>query len=268
MSSASGVKRSIMKDRIFFHRAYKKLPAVPGRSLLRLLLLVGIFDFLIFLFHKELTQRFVSLTADILHQCGVWTEQLSWPFLPVGIKTMPLLDAAYLFPSRQTALYTFIAALLVLLIVPKLYRLPKSLVVYLVFLGLLSGVSAGFFLLWPHRFPYDVADFSLLYMGTQLGMWLLIPAVLAAVLAPLPASFLEKGGVIFLTVGYSILFGAVRYATFLYLLQKISVLHMAAMFFAFGPLIDFVYVVAIYSIYVNLLAVRLQRTPEVWRWLF
>ena len=40
------------------------------------------------------------------------------------------------------------------------------------------------------------------------------------------------------------------------------------MFFAFGPLIDFVYVVAIYSIYVNVLALRLQKTPEIWRWLF
>jgi len=31
---------------------------------------------------------------------------------------------------------------------------------------------------------------------------------------------------------------------------------------------DIVYLVAIYSLYVNLVALRLRRTPESWRWLF
>jgi len=60
----------------------------------------------------------------------------------------------------------------------------------------------------------------------------------------------------------------VRYAAFLYLLDAITVLHMAAMFFALGPLIDFVYLVAIYAIYVNIVALRLGNKPEIWRWSF
>ena len=43
---------------------------------------------------------------------------------------------------------------------------------------------------------------------------------------------------------------------------------MAAVFFALGPLLDFVYVVAIYSLHLNVLALRLRRRPETWRWLF
>jgi len=38
-------------------------------------------------------------------------------------------------------------------------------------------------------------------------------------------------------------------------------------FFALGPFADFVYVVSIYSIYLNRLAVKLKATPETWQWL-
>jgi hypothetical protein len=69
------------------------------------------------------------------------------------------------------------------------------------------------------------------------------------------------------TVAYSILFATVRYAVFLYLLTRYSVIYMAAMFFALGPFIDFAYVVAIYALYLNRLAVRMKRTPEAWQWL-
>lgn len=260
--------RFLFKERIFFHRAYKKLPHFSVWTIAKLLLLVGILDVLIFIYHWELTHGFVTVVRGILLRCGIYTELLYWPFLPVVIRNMPILDSACIFPSWHLALYTLGVALLIITILPRLYRLPRAIVVYLVLLSLLNAASAAFFLLVPQRFPYDIADFSMLYMGTQLGMWLLIPMVLAIVLAPLPAYLLEKLLVIFLTVVYSVTFGAIRYAALLYLLNKMTVLYMAAMFFAVGPLIDFFYVVAIYSVYVNILALRLQKAQEIWRWLF
>ena len=58
-----------------------------------------------------------------------------------------------------------------------------------------------------------------------------------------------------------------RYAVFLWMLDRFSVLYMAVMFFALGPFADFVYVVSIYSLYLNRLALRLKRSPETWQWL-
>jgi len=260
--------RFLFKDRIFFHRAYKKLPHFSVWTMAKLLLLVGILDVLIFIYHRELTHGFVTMVRGILLRCGIYTDLLYWPFLPVVIRNMPILDSACLFPSWHLALYTLVVALVIIVILPRLYRIPRAIVVYFVLLSLLNVASAAFFLLAPHRFPYDIADFSMLYMGTQLGMWLLIPLVLAVVLAPLPAYLFEKLLVIFLTVVYAVTFGAIRYAALLYLLNKVTVLYMAAMFFAVGPLIDFFYVVAIYSVYVNILALRLQKAQEIWRWLF
>lgn len=260
--------RVIFKDRIFFHRAYKKLPRFSWWTLAKLLLLVGVFDASIFIYHRELTHGFITAVSGILLQCGIYTELLYYPFLPVVIRHMPILDSVLVFPSLELALYNLGIALLIIVILPRLYRLPRAIVVYTVLLSLLIAASATFFLLVPDRFPYQISDFSMLYMGTQLGMWLLIPLVLAIVLAPLPAYFLEKLVVIFLTVTYSVVFGAIRFAALLYLLNKVTVLYMAAMFFALGPLIDFFYVVAIYSVYVNILALRLQKAQEIWRWLF
>ncbi len=260
--------RIIFKDQIFFHRAYRKLPRFRGWTLVKLILLVGIVDALIFVYNKELIHGFISAVRDILLGCGVPAKLLYQPFLPMAITHIPILDSALVFPSPQLALYSLAVGILIIVILPRLDLLPRAMVVYLVLLALLNSASAIFFLLIPQRFPYDISDFSMLYMGTQVGMWLLIPFVLAAVLAPLPAHFLEKLLVIFLTIIYSITFGVVRYAALLFLLNKVTVLYMAAMFFAMGPLIDFFYVVAFYSIYVNVLALRLKRSQEIWRWLF
>ncbi len=257
-----------MKDTIYLHRSYKKLDRVHRGRIVWLLVLVGLLDLAIGLWHRPLLERFVEAVAWLTSRVGLRTELVVWRFLPAWVVRMPVIDTAGMFPSRGFAVWTLVGNLAVVLIVPHLRRIPKAIRVYAFFLGLLNSVAAAFFVLVPERFPYDVSDFSLLYMGTQLGIWLLLPVVMGLALAPLPAPTLEKFAVILGTGGYAVLFGAIRYATFLYLLRELTVLHMAAMFFALGPLIDFVYMVAIYSIYVNIVALRLRDRPETWRWSF
>ena len=257
-----------MKEWIHFHRSHKRLARFDRASLALLAVFVIVLDLLIAWFHEEILTAFVERVARLAEIAGVRTVVTWWEFLPSVMDRMPVLDAAGRYPSRELALWTFVVALLLSLIMPRLRFLPGTLRVYVVFLALLSTVSGAFFVLWPHRFPYDVLDFSLLYMGTQFGMWLLLPLVMGTALAPLPARTVEKAGVILFALAYATVFGAIRYAAFLYLLRELTVLHMAAMFFALGPLIDFVYLVAIYSVYVNLVALRLQKRPEIWRWSF
>ncbi len=257
-----------MKEQIYYHRAYKKLARLRKGPAVLLFLLVAVMDFLIAWFHQPLLGRFVTEVSRILDWCGISTTVTTWTFLPTWVTYMPVLDAAGVFPSRRFALTAFVISVLLVVIMPRIRPLPKAIRVYVVFLALLNVASSGFFILAPHLFPYDVLDFSLLYMGTQFGIWLLLPVVMGVALSPIHAPTLEKFLVIVLTVCYAALFGAVRYASFLYLLDATTVLHMAAMFFALGPLIDFVYMVAIYAVYVNIVAVRLQRKPEIWQWSF
>ena len=112
--------RFIFKDRIFFHRAYKKLSHFSVWTVVKLLLLVGILDVLIFIYHRELTHGFVTVVRGILLRCGIYTDLLYWPFLPVVIRNMPILDSACIFPSWHLALYTLVVALLIIVILPRL----------------------------------------------------------------------------------------------------------------------------------------------------
>ncbi len=258
----------ILKERIYYHRAYKTLAGAGRGGVFVFLLLVAVIVAAIAYWHDPLLSAFVGVVGGVLRFCGVQTTIFHWPFLPVWITDMPILDSAGAFPTKHQSVISFAAWLLVVLIVPHLRRVPKVIVVYLVFLGLLNTASSAFFIFVPHLFPYDISDFSLLYMGTQFGMWLLMPIVMGVAVAPLRRPVPEKILVVVLTLAYAAVFGAVRYSSFLYLLREISVLYMAALFFALGPLIDFVYVVAIYSIYVNIVSLRLRDNPETWRWLF
>ncbi len=257
-----------MKDTIYLHRSYKKLDGYHKGRIGGLLLLVALLDLVVAVWHRPLLERFVGVVAWLASRAGLASEIVVWRFLPSWAIRMPVVETAGRFPSREFSLVTLLVSALVVLVLPHLRRLPKAIRVYGFFLGLLNVVAAAFFVFVPQWFPYDVSDFSLLYMGTQLGIWLLLPVILGLALAPLPAPLLEKFAVILGTVGYAVVFGAVRYAAFLYLLREATVLHMAALFFALGPLIDFVYMVAIYSIYLNILALRLRDRPETWRWSF
>jgi len=257
-----------MKERIYYHRAYKMLAPVRRGPSILLFVLVALLDGCIAFWHAPILERFVDVVARILAWCGISTTVTTWTFLPTWVTRMPVLDAEGAYPSRRFALAAFVVSVLLVALMPRIRPLPKVIRVYVVFLAMLNTVSAGFFVLAPQLFPYDVIDFSLLYMGTQFGIWLLMPVVMGVALAPIHAPALEKMVVILFTVCYAAVFGAVRYAAFLYMLDAITVLHMAAMFFALGPLIDFVYLVAIYAIYVNIVAVRLAKKPEIWRWSF
>jgi len=40
------------------------------------------------------------------------------------------------------------------------------------------------------------------------------------------------------------------------------------MFFIFGPLVDFFYVIGIYSFYVNIVGKQAKKDWEIWKWSF
>ena len=67
---------------------------------------------------------------------------------------------------------------------------------------------------------------------------------------------------------YSIVFGAVRYVVFIYLLYRYSVIYMTLFYFMIGPMFDFLYLVMIYAIFVNrMIKIYDSRDgKEEWAW--
>ncbi len=139
---------------------------------------------------------------------------------------------------------------------------------WLTFFALISAISAVFFALDPERFPYTVEMYSRLYVKTMLVIWVLIPTVLSISLAAVPSSFLAKLGLIGGTFLYSFLLGAVRYAFFMAVLRKGTLLFMPLLVFALGPMVDFVYVVSFYSMYISRVSLSLRSKGGIWRWSF
>ncbi len=256
-----------MKDTIFFHRAYRTIPRSRAGAGIDLLALIVPLELVLLLFHRQIMGGVVSAAGWLLGRCGIEAAVGYDRFLPFVIERVPVLDVGAVFPSGRFALVNLIAALAIVLLLPLLRLVPRPLMVFLVFVSLLNLCSAIFFLTVPERFPYDIFTFSSLYMKLALGLWLLLPVLFAVVLNPLPSRTGGKFAVAVFTVAYSILFATVRYAVFIYLLTRFSVLYMAAMFFALGPFIDFAYVVAIYALYLNRLALHMKKTPEAWQWL-
>jgi hypothetical protein len=257
-----------MKDHAYLHRAYKRMENLPRSHVALMILFVLVVEVLLVLFQGPLVDSYVATVARLAAACDVPTSTIRYPFLPPLIKDFPVLESVFVFPGTRHALLNFLAGVIVILLVPQLRRVWKPLRIYLVYLALLNSASAAFFLLWPERFPYNVAEFSQLYMGTQLGIWFMIPLVMGLVLLPVPSRVGEKLLVILATGVWAIAFGILRYASFLYIFDSGSVIYMAAMFFALGPFLDFVYMVAIYSIYLNLVALRTQDANRMWRWSF
>jgi hypothetical protein len=258
----------MMKDHAYFHRAYKRMNSLSRRHILYMTLFVLLAEVLLVLFHGPLLDRYVAVVAGLAEACGVSTGVLRYPFLPLLVTDYPVLESVFVFPDTLFSLTHFLAGLLIIGVVPHLHRLWKPLRIYLVYLALLNTASAAFFLLWPERFPYNVAEFGQLYVGIQLGIWFMIPLVMGLVLLPVPSPVGEKILVILASGLWSAAFGIVRYASFLYIFDEGTVLTMAAMFFALGPFLDFVYLVAIYSIYLNVVALRVHESNRMWRWSF
>lgn len=256
-----------MKDVVFFHRSYRVLPESGRGRGIDLLALILPVEILILAFHERILALFVEAVRAILAWCGLATGVGHVPFLPWVIREIPILAHPPVFPSGSFALGNLIVSVAVVVALPLLRFLPRPMVIYFVFLGAINGASSVFFLAWPRQFPYDIAAFSSLYMQLTLGLWLFLPVLVGMVLHVLPGGLGRKFLVLAAIMGYSVVFGIVRYAVFLWLLDRFSVLYMAVMFFALGPFADFVYVVSIYSLHLNRLAVELKRTPETWQWL-
>ncbi|MDY0110159.1 MAG: hypothetical protein RBT60_09510 [Candidatus Krumholzibacteria bacterium] len=257
-----------MKYHAYFHRAYRRMSRLSRGHVALMVLFVLVLEILLVLFYRPLIDRYIGAVGRLAAACGVPTSVLHYPFLPVLVEDFPILESGFVFPDTRLALMNFLVGVLVILIVPHVRRLWKPLRIYVVYLALLNSASAAFFLLWPGRFPYNMAEFSQLYMGTQLGIWFMIPLVMGLVLLPVPSSVGEKLLVMLATGAWALLFGVLRYASFLYIFDTGSVIYMAAMFFALGPFLDFVYMVAIYSIYLNLVALRVHGAEDTWRWSF
>lgn len=264
MASISSKKTDDVKSLIYYHRAYKKL-ANPGKHiLLRYFLLTAPFTVTTFFLFSELTH--------VMNDFARYSLSFILP-----IDTIELIDKTYLlrevimidFPTRYAkptlSFGLFLFSLLTVLVVTRV-RIAKPVAMWIIFLSVVNLSASIFFILFPSVFPYDTKQFTELYIMTEINIWFLIPFITGMALLPLPSSTFSKFTACAVTLLYSVIFGILRYAVFLIVVSKASFLFMSVLFFAFGPLMDFFYIVGIYSYYLSVISIKAKVDLTIWKW--
>ena len=117
------------------------------------------------------------------------------------------------------------------------------------------------------RVAYDGATFMLLLERTSVIMILCVPVFSVIVCALLPFSPIERAGMMIGLIVLDFAMSILRLAAFSLLLTHFGVIAEANLYLFFGPLIDVVYFITIYSIAVVSLSRRIAKGEHVWDWL-
>lgn len=253
-----------LKSLIYYHRAYRKIPDAGRYILLKYLILIAPFLVAVLLVYPDLTlimSKFAKYT--LMSSSSDSIEILNKPYM---LRNIYLLVPPTKYPSPLFTYIIFLFSLSGIVLTTRKIKIAKPIALWIAFLSSINLLSSIFFILAPTLFPYNAGEFSDLYIKTQINIWLFIPVIMGMTLLPLPSGYLPKFLVISATLLYSIIFGVVRYGVFLYTIAKFSLLFMPVLFFNFGPLMDFFYIVSGYSLYVSILSKKTGRDIKVWNW--
>lgn len=252
------------KTIIYYHRSYRKITRSGLHFFLPLVLLSLSFSAVIFLFLPFFTNKMGLFTKFFLsaHTGLKDIDIVSQKFL---YREIFFIDIYSFKPSQRWVSMNIIFSTVPLLFLRYTNRV-KPISVYLAFLLVINLISSIYFIILADRFPYTATDFSAFYVKSVFCIWLFLPLILGAALFLLPTPISQKIILLFSAFVYSFIFCTLRYVIFLFTVHKFSAIYMAVLFFGFGPLIDFVYIVGIYSFYTSKLAVRLKSSEAVWKW--
>lgn len=253
-----------MKQTIRYARTYRYLMLSKVRTAGLVFLVVLPASCFWAFFSPEITGALAYISKDIL-ETGLGTGSFT-----IGMINFSLGDISYLLtegimPDILFSLGNFLVTLIILFILTFFLKIrPITIFIYIALLVHLC--SCLFFIFFPELFPYTLAEYSELYMKQQMGIFICMTFVMGCVTSFLP---IAPWKVILAVLGcgiYSFVFAVVRYTTFLFLMKEFSVLYMACMFFTFGPLIDFLYLVSIYSLVADHTSGMLAKDVGVWKW--
>lgn len=255
-----------IKKQIQYSRMYRHIEPNKRNMLLSGFLCIVPLCLIVLFYYPQITMFISNIAMYILEPIfppNTLTIEssifLKW-FGPVYYLTLP---------SRFPSIWFIWINLLITLIALFLLSFAVKTRPLTIFLSISLWVhvcSAIFFTFIPQFFPYDATIYSDLYIKQQVGIYFFVPIIIGVSVALLPINFLKSWATIIFCSLYAFVFGIVRYVTFMFILSKISLIYMASLFFSFGPFIDFLYLVCIYSLVARNISGNINRDEKVWRW--
>jgi hypothetical protein len=168
--------------------------------------------------------------------------------------------------SGQAALIIGVVCILLLGILGLLPN-DRNPLRYWISANLLAMFGSAMFIYFNGRVGYDAATFMLLVERTSILVILCAPAFLSIISIMLPFSFAERLGMVVAVVGVDLVFALIRISSFALLASTFDGIVQANLYLFFGPLMDVVYAISVYSIAVVMLGRRIARSAEAWAWL-
>lgn len=244
------------KMQIYFSRAYRHLKPNKREQWLYLLLCVLPLIILYLMFYTN-----ISLTLSL------WVKQsltacISETNLDIAYgEFLPIFGGVYFvevpskIPTLSESGINFIVTIILLSIIfirAKIKKGGSPLSIYFSIILLIHLVACIYFMFASEFYPYSATEYSELYIKQQISIWLSF-LVLSGVLSGILGYGKISGRLLlfFTIIAFSLIFGFVRYLTFLFIVSAGSSLYMASLFFSLGPLFDFLYLVCFYVIYIN-----------------
>jgi len=252
------------KTIIMYHRSYRKLAGSLASFWLQFLFCVVPLCAITAFFYPQITAA-ISKGAKTALAPFFAAETLQVMETPHVLGNYSFLQLPTDFPTALFALNNAVVCILLILVLSQI-NVARPVMFCINLTALVHLTASLFFYFWPDHFPYETGYYSQLYMVQEISIWFFMPIIIGLATLPLPASFPAKVITMVLTYIYSVLFGMLRYIVFLFLLSKFSLLYMPMFFFVFGPLVDFVYIVAIYSAFVARLANKVKGDYALWKW--
>lgn len=256
------------KKRIYYIREYRHFTPDGKETALFLLTCVLPIGLVMMLSFPAISRGMCawagSLLSQALHmEAGVQMHSFI-PFLdPIASLT---LDGHA--PGRTQLLIVLAICLVLIIISWQVDAGLRSVFIYLCMALYVLLASCLFFLFWPERFPYNLSEFSSLYMLQQASLVIILPVLLGVALSLLPGNFCMKYIAVLVCSLLDIVFGAVRYVFYLYVLAKFSYLYMASLYFTLGVLFDFIRMVLIFGFVAKRVSETMQKPEwrEKWAW--
>ena len=256
------------KNQIYFARTYRHLHFNRRSFGLFMLLFMVPGLVLLLLFYDEMTYAMTRMAAWLLEQGNVAdTAIITSTFLPL-LGPVYYLAVPTTQPGYGLILANLGAVLLIMWVLCTGNRKGKPIGIYFLIVMIIHAMSCVFFLLGRDLFPYSITTYSDLYVKQQVGIWITFYILICLIMGILGRNaVLSRVLTVLGVMAYSVAFGFVRYALFLWILHQFSTLYIGIMFFALGPLFDFLYFVMIYSLSTNRQIREYESTLRAeWEW--
>ncbi|MDH2909117.1 MAG: hypothetical protein HKL92_02450 [Candidatus Eremiobacteraeota bacterium] len=212
---------------------------------------------------QALWPRIIAMLSRLLSLSGVTSSREADFYL--GIHTRVPVPS---FPAVSVELSLKLAGICaLLLLVVSVLPLGKSPLRYWINANIFVLLLTSLYAFFTGTAAYGNSTFMLLVERTSILMILTVPIFSGMVSAFLPFSIVERVGMVVLTVMFDMVFAAVRIIVFALLTARFGSIVEANLYLFFGPLMDVVYFLSIFSLAAVSLGKRLSRNAEAWEWL-